>query len=79
MRIISCFSRIFYSYSDFSSYLCSQSTMTRKGYGVIIFKKVLKNDEALPSAMDSRAFYALSRNHNDLKYITKDILSIHNM
>ena len=45
-------------FSDFSSYLCSQSTMTRKGYGVIIFKKVLKNDEALPSVMDSRAFFA---------------------
>lgn len=42
LQIISCFSRIFYSYSDFSSYLCSQSIMTRKGYGVIIFKKVLK-------------------------------------
>ena len=28
----------------------------KKGCGVIIFMKVLKNDEALPSAMDSRAF-----------------------
>lgn len=29
----------------------------KKGCGVIIFIKVLKNDEALPSAMDSRAFF----------------------
>lgn len=51
------FSDFFYSYLDFSSYLCSQSSITRKGYGVIIFKKVLKNDEALPSGMDSGAFF----------------------
>lgn len=51
------FSLIFSTYLGFSSYLCSRNSAARKkGGGVIIFIKVLKNDAALPSAMDSRAF-----------------------
>lgn len=51
------FSPIFSTYLGFSSYLCSRNSAARKkGGGVIIFIKVLKNDAALPSAMDSRAF-----------------------
>ena len=47
----------FSTYLGFSSYLCSRNSAARKkGGGVIIFIKVLKNDAALPSAMDSRAF-----------------------
>lgn len=54
------FSLIFSTYLGFSSYLCSRNSAARKkGGGVIIFKKVLKNDAALPSAMDSRAFLKL--------------------
>ncbi|WP_418330772.1 hypothetical protein [Segatella sp.] len=54
------FSLNFSTYLGFSSYLCSRNSAARKkGGGVIIFKKVLKNDEALPSAMDSRAFLKL--------------------
>lgn len=54
------FSPIFSTYLGFSSYLCSRNSAARKkGGGVIIFKKVLKNDAALPSAMDSRAFLKL--------------------
>ena len=50
-------SPIFSTYLGFSSYLCSRNSAARKkGGGVIIFIKVLKNDAALPSAMDSRAF-----------------------
>lgn len=52
-----CFSPKFSPYLVFSSYLCSRNSAARiKGGGVIIFIKVLKNDAALPSAMDSRAF-----------------------
>jgi hypothetical protein len=52
------FSLIFSEFLGFSSYLCTRkSAAHKKGCGVIIFKKVLKNDEALPSAMDSRAFF----------------------
>jgi hypothetical protein len=51
------FSPIFSDFLGFSSYLCSRNSAARKkGGGVIIFIKVLKNDAALPSAMDSRAF-----------------------
>lgn len=54
------FSLIFSTYLGFSSYLCSRNSAARKkGGGVIIFIKVLKNDAALPSAMDSRAFLKL--------------------
>lgn len=53
-----CFSPKFSPYLVFSSYLCSRNSAARKkGGGVIIFIKVLKNDAALPSAMDSRAFF----------------------
>ena len=53
-------SPIFSTYLGFSSYLCSRNFAARKkGGGVIIFIKVLKNDAALPSAMDSRAFLKL--------------------
>ena len=52
------FSLNFSTYLGFSSYLCSRNSAARKkGGGVIIFIKVLKNDAALPSAMDSRAFH----------------------
>lgn len=54
------FSLNFSTYLGFSSYICSRNSAARKkGGGVIIFKKVLKNDAALPSAMDSRAFLKL--------------------
>lgn len=54
------FSLNFSTYLGFSSYLCSRNSAARKkGCGVIIFKKVLKNDAALPSAMDSRDFLKL--------------------
>lgn len=44
------------TYLGFSSYLCSRNSAARKkGGGVIIFIKVLKNDAALPSEIDSRA------------------------
>lgn len=70
LQMISSFSLIFSdflrfslnisTYLGFSSYLCSRNSAARKkGGGVIIFKKVLKNDAALPSAMDSRAFLKL--------------------
>lgn len=52
------FSLNFSTYLGFSSYLCNRNSAARKkGGGVIIFKKVLKNDAALPSEIDSRAFY----------------------
>ena len=51
------FSLIFSKFLGFSSYLCTRkSAACKKGGGVIIFMKVLKNDEALPSEIDSRAF-----------------------
>lgn len=51
------FSPIFSDFLGFSSYLCTRkSAAHKKGCGVIIFIKVLKNDEALPSEIDSRAF-----------------------
>lgn len=51
------FSLNFSTYLGFSSYLCSRNSAARKkGGGVIIFIKVLKNDAALPSEIDSRAF-----------------------
>ena len=51
------FSLNFSTYLGFSSYLCNRNSAARKkGGGVIIFKKVLKNDAALPSEIDSRAF-----------------------
>ena len=54
------FSLIFSKFPDFSSYLCTRKSASRKeGGGVIIFMKVLKNDEALPSEIDSRAFFSL--------------------
>lgn len=56
--IFLCFSPIFSTYPGFSSYLCTRKSAARKkGGGVIIFKKVLKNDAALPSEIDSRAFF----------------------
>lgn len=59
LQIILRFSMIFSDFLGFSSYLCTRKSAARKkkGCGVIIFIKVLKNDEALPSAMDSRAFF----------------------
>ena len=58
LQIILRFSLIFSTYLVFSSYLCTRKSASRnKGCGVIIFKKVLKNDEALPSETDSRAFF----------------------
>lgn len=42
--------------SFFLRIFAPENPLPRKGCGVIIFKKVLKNDAALPSAMDSRAF-----------------------
>lgn len=57
LQIILRFSPIFSTYLGFSSYLCSRNSAARKkGGGVIIFIKVLKNDAALPSEIDSRAF-----------------------
>ena len=54
------FSLIFSPYPVFSSYLCTRKSAARKkGGDVIIFMKVLKNDEALPSEIDSRAFFSL--------------------
>lgn len=51
------FSLNFSTYLGFSSYLCTRNSAARKkGGGVIIFIKVLKNDAALPSEIDSRAF-----------------------
>lgn len=51
------FSLNFSTYLGFSSYLCNRNSAARKkGGGVIIFKKVLKNDAAMPSAMDSMDF-----------------------
>lgn len=56
--IFLCFSLNFSTYLGFSSYLCTRNSAARKkGGGVIIFKKVLKNDAALPSEIDSRAFF----------------------
>ena len=55
---ILCFSLNFSPYLVFSSYLCTRKSAARKkGGGVIIFIKVLKNDAALPSEIDSRAFF----------------------
>lgn len=52
------FSLIFSEILGFSSYLCTRKSAARKkGCGVIIFIKVLKNDAALPSEIDSRAFF----------------------
>ena len=42
--------------SFFLRIFAPENPLPRKGCGVIILKKVLKNDAALPSAMDSRAF-----------------------
>lgn len=60
--------RFFSFFSDFLRFSLNFSVFLRifapenplpvkKGCGVIIFIKVLKNDEALPSAMNSRAFF----------------------
>lgn len=43
--------------SFFLRIFAPENPLPRKGCGVIIFKKVLKNDAALPSEIDSRAFY----------------------
>ena len=52
------FSLNFSTYLGFSSYLCTRNSAARKkGGGVIIFIKILKNDAALPSEIDSRAFF----------------------
>ena len=62
------FSLIFSEFSPFFSdflsisrfffvYLHPKSAALKKGGDVIIFMKVLKNDEALPSEIDSRAFF----------------------
>ena len=59
------FSLIFSEYPVFSSYLCTRKSAARKeGGGVIIFMKVLKNDEALPSEIDSRAFFFVEQRWN---------------
>lgn len=51
---------IFSDFPGFSSYLCIRKyAASKKGGGVIIFMKVLKNDEALPSEIDSRAFFVV--------------------
>ena len=58
LQIILRFSPFFSDFLSFSSYLCTRNPLPiKKGCGVIIFKKVLKNDEALPSEIDSRAFF----------------------
>ena len=58
LQIILSFSLNFSTYLVFSSYLCTRKSAARKkGGDVIIFMKVLKNDEALPSEIDSRAFF----------------------
>ena len=62
-------SLIFSEFPVFSSYLCTRKSASRKeGGGVIIFMKVLKNDEALPSEIDSRAF---------LRVLTKKAVAHH--
>ena len=67
LQIILRFSLIFYDILQFSLnfsvflriFAPENPLPVKKGCGVIIFIKVLKNDEALPSAMDSRAFFSL--------------------
>ena len=44
--------------------LRQKSAARKKVGGVIIFKKVLKNDEALPSEIDSRAFFFVDQRWN---------------
>ena len=51
---------IFSPYPVFSSYLCTRkSAALKKGLRCYNLYKVLKNDEALPSEIDSRAFFSL--------------------
>ena len=65
LQIILRFSLIFYDILQFSLnfsvflriFAPENPLPVKKGCGVIIFIKVLKNDEALPSEMDSRAFF----------------------
>lgn len=65
LQIILRFSLIFYDILQFSLnfsiflriFAPENPLPVKKGCGVIIFIKVLKNDEALPSAMDSRVFF----------------------
>ena len=87
-----CFSLIFYDflwispifspYPVFSSYLCTRkSAACKKGGGVIIFMKVLKNDEALPSEIDSRAFLFVNKNRrspiiSNRLYLTDKLVSL---
>ena len=70
IRFLSEFLRISPNFSDFpgfSSYLCTRKSAARKkGGGVIIFMKVLKNDEALPSEIDSRAFFVFCNRNKAL-------------
>lgn len=64
LQIILRFSLIFYDILQFSLnfsvflriFAPENPLPVKKGCGVIIFIKVLKNDEALPSEIDSRAF-----------------------
>ena len=57
------FSLIFSEFLWFSRFffvsLHPKSAARKKGGDVIIFMKVLKNDEALPSEIDSRAFFVV--------------------
>lgn len=61
--IFSDFLRFSLKFSDFlrfSSYLCTRKSATRKKrWRCYNLYKVLKNDEALPSEIDSRAFFSL--------------------
>ena len=45
------------NFSVFLRIFAPENPLPRKGCGVIIFIQVLKNDAALPSEIDSRAFF----------------------
>lgn len=55
--IFSVFLRYSLRISFFLRIFAPENPLPRKGCGVIIFMKVLKNDAALPSEIDSRAFF----------------------
>ena len=59
----------------FFVYLHPESAARKKGGGVIIFMKVLKNDEALPSEIDSRAFFVVGTETRRLPILEKPPLS----
>ena len=59
------FSLIFSKFLGFSSYLCTRkSAALKKGLRCYNLYKVLKNDEALPSEIDSRAFSFVDQRWN---------------